>query len=59
MQRLERSASPQAITPLVQLIEDYLAVGRSPYTGQTWAAGHHKQTRRQLLRCVKGYEGIR
>lgn len=54
--RLARAASAFSVTLLPQLIEDYLAAGRSPYTGQSWQKAYKNQTKNQLLRCVRGFE---
>lgn len=58
-ERLERAASPFAMASLLQLIEDFIAAGRSSYSGELWKRGYKKQTQNQLMRSVKGHENHR
>jgi len=52
-----RAAGGKAMTPLPEIIEDYLSSGkgRNQKTGGDWSAGQLQQMRAKLQRCLRGH----
>jgi integrase len=57
--RLSLAAGAFAVTTLATLLAEYLAEGRSPYTGDPWQKSYRNQIEDHLQRTVRFHEGYR
>jgi integrase len=55
---LQRATGPKGLTPLSQILKDYLPSpgGRNQKTQKPWANSYHRQARQVLRRTLRGYE---
>lgn len=57
--RLSRAASPHAVVSMHDIVEAYLAQGRSPYKNKpVWQQTHMDQLRNSLTRSIEGDENL-
>lgn len=54
--RLSMAAGAFAVTPLVDLVAQYLAEATSPYTGERWQSSYRKQVEDNLTRTIRLHE---